>query len=130
MRLIGKIKLVCQSCTRLLFQPNKILGMDSLLKSCLHSRVAFPFPLARACPGQLGRGLKFNENYLSCKQGSKPTKTFRNKTVPCNDLAALENLYSKNKALGLPVKIAKFQTALSVLSRLPECIWGGQNTVS
>jgi len=74
MRLTGKNILVYQSSSHLLFQANKILGMDSLLKAFLPSRVSSPFALARASPGQLGRGLKFNEKYLSFKQGSKPTE--------------------------------------------------------
>lgn len=129
MRLIGKIKLVCQSSSHLLFQINKILGMDFLLKAFLSSRVAFPFPLAMTSPGQLGRGLKFNEKYPSCKQGSMTRETSRNKAVRRNNLAALENLYSKSKALELPVKTPKFATALSVLNRLPVSIQRGQNIV-
>lgn len=126
MRLIGKIKLICQFSSHLLFQREKILGMDSPLKAFFVLKGSFAFSIGfRGSSGQLGRGLKFNEKYLSCKQGSKPRETFGNKAVPCNDLAALENLYSRKEALELPVKIAKFATALSALSRLSECIQGG-----
>lgn len=46
------------------------------------------------------------------------------KALPCNDLIAVENLYSKSE--GLPVKVAKFAIAHSALSRFPECVQGGK----
>lgn len=97
-------------------------------KSISAPKGCFPFSIGfRRSSWQPGRGLKFNEKYLSRKKGSKPKEIFGEKALPCNDLAAVENLYSKSE--GLLVKVAKFATALSALSRLPECVQGGQNTV-
>lgn len=102
MRLQGKVKLVCQFSFHLLFQRDQTLGMDSSLKAFFPLKGCFPFSVGfRGSPGQLGRGLKFNEKYLSCKQDSKPRENFGKKVVPCNDLVALENVYSKSEALGL-----------------------------